>query len=410
VIGAAGSVVSATDLCSEVRQDSNNNDEAVSWAGDQLSEWGGSTEELDLKKYRAKIQRVRELMQLPVLEATDDGNVAISVDPEPRKVKQVLPAPPKVITLFDSFMQEVRGTSKKSKKSKPLDFHHFPSSFAPKMSHYEVEDCGWSSRALETDPNIFQSALYRDKDQPPFKVRIQKVMDWETSNRQSLSVASYTDSFLWAGKTKIKELREKLDSRRFVENSSLDKDQLADLDFDAEEAMDCLQSAAKGLQDLMKMTVDRLGSQALVRRDAWLGHFNDALPKAQKLELRRLDISGKYLFGMEEVEKAKLSVKAEKTDLMQDKLLKSQLSVRSSDKKSSSAPSSSKGSGYSQGSRSSQSFRPQSGQRGNRGGARGSSGQDLWRRQSDTPRFDYNRRGRGDRGNRGSFRGSRGGR
>jgi hypothetical protein len=104
----------------------NNNDSDLD---DLESEWGVSPEEVDLKKYRNKLRRVRELMELPVLEAKDDNNVALSVDPEPRRVKQVLPAPPKVITLFNCFMQEVRGTSKKAKKAKPLDIHHYPTSW-----------------------------------------------------------------------------------------------------------------------------------------------------------------------------------------------------------------------------------------------------------------------------------------
>jgi hypothetical protein len=284
----------------------------------------------------------------------------------------------------------------------------FPKRFQPRMANYEVESCPWSVEALVTDPELYQSSLWRHKDNPQFRISQKKIMEWETSNRESLSVAAYTDSFLWAVKSLLAGLRDKLESRRYCEDPSMSLEQIMDVKDDATEALQFLQSAARGVQDMMKMTVDRIGSQVLSRRDSWCNAMTSELPVAEKLKLRQEPMTGKMLFGTSAVARAKKSLKEEKDDLVQNKILESVAAVTGGK--------SARGRGYSAATKAtpvekrpepatgqqdqvlSHSFRSQRG----RGKGRGN----LWEKQSTAPIHDYKKTA--GRGQRGSFRGGRG--
>jgi hypothetical protein len=78
---------------------------------------------------------------------------------------------------------------------------------------------------------------------------------------------------------------------------------------------------------MVKMTVDRIGSQVLVRRDTWLTAVNKSVPRTEKLKLREADLNGKFLFGADLVEKAKSSVADEVRDKVHEKFLKTSLTT-----------------------------------------------------------------------------------
>jgi hypothetical protein len=230
---------------------------------DNNNEEEGEKKESDL--YKERVRKVREMLALPQIQPQASKDVCMSVETDRARVKHILPASKNFSSMFSNFLDEVKGVSKK--KGSPMDVGTFPKRFQPRMTNYELEDCPWSVEAVVNDPELYNSSLWRHKDNPQFRISQKKIAEWETSNREGLSVASYTDSFLWSVKSMLTNMRDNLDSRRFCEDPTLTLDHIMELRDQTTEALQFLQSAARGIQDMTKLTVGRIGSQVLSRRD-----------------------------------------------------------------------------------------------------------------------------------------------
>jgi hypothetical protein len=232
-------------------------------------------------------------------------------------------------------LKNVKSGKSRATKGSYYDLGQLPQPFKPRMAHYNIEKCPWIETALPDNESLLSSStLYKHDDRPQIRIKSKRLMEWENSNRQSLSVASHLDHFLWAGKTRVKELKEKLEVHD-QPDSTISFQEIEDLWNDADQAVDFLQSAAKGLQDLVKATVNRVCWQVTVRRDSWLERMDSSLPKAEKRKLRALDCNSKLLFNQDDLEAAKKQLKSEKEEKVQNKFLESEVSVRSRDSRSS---------------------------------------------------------------------------
>ena len=126
-------------------------------------------------------------------------------------------------------MDQVKRLKRVGKKGGvPLEQDCFPPKVGPKMANYEVEDCPWNVQTLEADAGLYKTALWSSSDNPQLKVRNKHISHWEASNRESMSVASYTESFLWAGQERLKQVVSNLDNRRFSEDPTLSLEHIED--------------------------------------------------------------------------------------------------------------------------------------------------------------------------------------
>jgi hypothetical protein len=189
------------------------------------------------------------------------------------------------------------------------------------MKYYEVEDCHWKTEFLNSDNALYNSSMYKFDTNPKFDMRVKTLLNWEDSNRKSLCVTSYVDHFLWAGMKNLKVMKRKLNSRLMEDDPTLALDHMADLYQHVKEGLSFLDSAAKGVNDLIRMTIGRIGDQVLVRRDNWFNSFNPEVSRAVRMEMRQANLNSDGLFGHEVVSKADSQTKALKVDDVQDKFL-----------------------------------------------------------------------------------------
>ena len=82
-----------------------------------------------------------------------------------------------------------------------------------------------------------------------------------------------------------------------------------------------MDSAAKGLNDLIKMTVSRIGLHVLVRRDNWISHFTTSPSIDAKHKLREASLNEDGLFGSKLLTEVLKTVKEDKHDEVQDAFL-----------------------------------------------------------------------------------------
>ena len=141
-------------------------------------------------------------------------------------------------------------------------------------------------------------------------------------------MASYLDMFLWAGKKRLKEMKEKMETKQ-TKDAVMVFEEIQDLWNDVDQALGFLQSAAKGLQDIVQATVGRVSTQVLVRRDAWISRMSRSLPGVEKRKLRVVDFNEKKVFTSSSLEHAKSQVKDDKASKVQDKILGANIEVKS---------------------------------------------------------------------------------
>ena len=362
-----------------------------------MMEDGEISEEADIRRYKEKIKRIRGMFNLPE-PAMKDKTASLSID-EREKIKYLLPHMSDYMDVFKDYEALIRGTGSEKKKG-PLDLKQVPKRFSPKMAHYEVEECPWQVAAPPDGDYLKDSSLVDKGENPQSSVRSSVLRDWETSNRESVSVASYSEFFLGATKTILKGMTENLDSRRFAEDPTLTWEHIMDLKVDLEESLEFLNSAAIGLKDMVKMAVDRIGGQVLARRDNWLRAMPRQLPTAMKVKFRNADLNGQRLFPRGLVDEAVASVREARQDMCQERYLQADSAKRNYSKpqeKSRQTPAR-----KTENNKGKDDFRGQEYQRGRSSYPRNRGGRGLWGRQGDNPRREFSRppraRGRGGQG------------
>ena len=311
-------------------------------------------EEVFEDSYRDKVELVSKTLGLDVSIEKKQKNFAMSVNASGggSGVKK-LPASANFVKEFDRWMGELKADEgsvrSKKKPGEPYDINTFPKRVHPKMVNYEIADCPWKVHGQSFDRRLLQSVLYHGKEAPQIKVKAARLKDWETSQREMLSMLSYMDLFTAASielvrgmavsleedeathKTAVQELLTKLASK------GVNLDCLEDVEAfgvgvynlkeglwnQAQDTISLLGSVGKGVQDNVKNVVDVVASSMVTRRDSWLDKFRDVLPKESLLKLRTSSLNAEQLFGKEALDSAFEEAREEKKDRVQDTFLAS---------------------------------------------------------------------------------------
>ena len=327
--------------------------------------------------YLERIRYVREMMGEEEEVIEDTKATARSVDKQVVRGKAKLPCSESFNDWFKDFEREVRGETAEGKKyNKALDMGSFPKGLRPSMKPYQLERCPWE-KSPRANPSLMESTIFPYKYMPKVSIKYFKMEDLENCSRDMLGMASYSDTFLWATKETIKEAMKKLDTTRYQEVPSMNLEQIQDLHENLETSLELLQSSARGLQDVIKGTVNNIGNLVLCRRDAFLEGMLMQVPQEMKSMMRQNSINADLLFDTDVVERAKKLVTEEKKEKV---LFGGEREEHRAFR------------GNTRGGPT---------QRGGRGG-RGRANANLWTKKEETPKHNFRGRGRGRGGsNRG---------
>jgi hypothetical protein len=281
-----------------------------------------SEEEKQRRKFANKIQKLRKILKVKERQLKEKNYNARCTVANDSKAKPMLPVSSEAfVNLFEKYEEDVANAGKKTHTQEGKKADAYPKLFLPKMSNYVVEDVPWKTEALSTDDALKGSSVFKGQNFPPFTVPFKQFTNLDSSNRKSLNVLSYTDCFLWGVTKHLRVMKRKLGSRRYEEDPTLSLEQVEDLYWQTVESLGFLESAAKGLNDLIKMTISRIGLNTLLRRDNWIAHFTTTPSASGKNALRRAPFNGDGLFSSEVLEKVLDTVKADKHDDVQDAIL-----------------------------------------------------------------------------------------
>ena len=165
------------------------------------------------------------------------------------------------------------------------------------MSFYNIHECPWKQSLAPVDSKLLESSLYSSKYPPSVRLDQSKVMEWEASSRNIISVSSHMDWFISATVALLDGVKNKL------HDEPSDREAWQDLWNDTSDATDLLTSVGKGLQDIVKSSVSEVGSMVVTRRDSWLEYMKSKITKEEVCSLRAGSLNKDTLFGSTELDK-----------------------------------------------------------------------------------------------------------
>jgi hypothetical protein len=314
------------------------------------NKYNSDMEELPEPSYKDKIQLVGDILQKDVTVVARPGN-NISMALENNGGESVsLPPAEGFVKVFQKWTAELKGAegSKRgtSKPGEVLDLHSYPSRPKGIMKAYTIGDRPWQQVAPPPNRSLFQSTLYRGKDEPMIKLQAGKFKLLENGMREQVSVLSHLDWFLAASKTELQKRAEELETREPIDLETLARE-LEDFTAEqrngivawAQEAQEktyqadlatwnsmlnvvgLIESAARCTQDAATLTVEAVSTSTVMRRDSWLDKLSDMVPKESLMELRGQEVNGERLFSEEGLKAATEVVEAKKSAKVQDRYL-----------------------------------------------------------------------------------------
>ena len=243
-----------------------------------------------------------------------------------------LPAAPGFIMAeFDTFMTELDKLEKSRIRPRAdVNFDGGPFPARPKFqaSSYAMIDPPWNECFLSSPVQMIGTPLMPlEKDKlpnvPNYLVATDRLLGWEASNREDLSVVTYTDWFISTVRTMLLDMADRL-ARKDMSVESLDR-----LVVDAIEGKQILESAGRGLKDLAQSTVHRVCSQTLARRDNWIKRMTQDCPREDLVKMRSSDFNGPQLVSQELLERAQEVLQRSKTDRVHTRILSAHAENRS---------------------------------------------------------------------------------
>ena len=103
---------------------------------------------------------------------------------------------------------------------------------------------------------------------------------WEVHSRETLSILNTVEHFMLGSRAILKNVMDRL------QRTDLSEQDVEELWDEVGQATDILDSTGKGIHDVTKQVVDKLGAEVLVRRDAWVGGMSGLLTEEEKLKFR----------------------------------------------------------------------------------------------------------------------------
>ena len=269
--------------------------------------------------FEERIEMVGDILEteLPTIKKKS-GNFAMSVKKTANSVFKRLPASANFECKFDEFVQEISAAegsrrAKAGKKTHSNEVGTLPSRVKPKMKFYEIGERPWNVHAVDAQKTLFNKAVYRGSTAPPVQVSNDRLMEWESMNRENVTVLSHVDHFIAAGQRLFECLFDKVDR-----GEDVSPEMLWNM---SRQGICMLYSAGMGVQDLVRNDVWQIGEQVTTRRDAWLSKIKDKVPPANTDQLRFTSLNGPALFDEKCLENAMKAASVQKHDKVQDEML-----------------------------------------------------------------------------------------
>ena len=280
-----------------------------------------SDEDVDQETALTPEERVFRCCEVLGLEIPkeDKNNNLCSFDVPNKKPKMMFPPSAKFMDYMEEWEKNMAGQPGSFRATKfPNQVAKqglYPNAFKVKTDFYEIPSNPWGTVSLP-DPQIKKSAIYSYDNKPYIKLSTDELCKWELTSRKCLAILNYNEHFVVGARSILTEVMEKLRSSDWS-----DKDQEATWDT-VGQAKDILESAGKSIHDLAKLSVDRLGAEVSVRRDAWIGSMTDHLSAEDKDGLRCTKFWGSSeLFSKGKIQELMALAEAKKTSKVQNVLL-----------------------------------------------------------------------------------------
>jgi hypothetical protein len=262
--------------------------------------------------------------ELPTVSKKSSNFVRSVADGQEKAYKR-LPPSKKFADKFEEFAKEV-ATAEGSHRAKsstvrtPYEVGKLPSRKKVKMSFYDIADCPWPTKAAPYQTGLFGSNLYPEKSTPTMRVNRERVTEWETMNRECVSIASHTDYFIAAGMNIFQTLLEKAENEEEIQPATIWNV--------ARMGMGMMFSAGMGVQDLTKNIMWEIGEQVVTRRDQWLVKMKDRVSDDEILKLRAADVNGSDLFDAKLLQEAQEKASVRRTEKVQDQIIHKVLTLK----------------------------------------------------------------------------------
>ena len=269
--------------------------------------------------FEERIAMVGDILEteLPTIKR-QSANFAMSVTKTADAVFKRLPPSANFECKFDEFIQELSAAegsrrAKSGKRKQPYEVGMLPARVRPKMQFYEIGDRPWLVQAPEAQKNLFNKSIYRGSTAPPIAVSTERLMDWESMNRENVSVLSHVDHFIAAGQRLFESLYDKTER-----GEKLEPEMIWNI---ARQGICMMHSAGMGIQDMVRNEVWQIGEQVITRRDAWLSKCKEKIPPVNIDQLRFSSLNNPCLFDPNSLEEAIKAASVQKHEKVQDEML-----------------------------------------------------------------------------------------
>ena len=263
-------------------------------------------------------------------------NFAMSVTKKAGAEYHRLPPSSMFLQKFDDFTSELKGAegsvrAQNPKNKAPLAINKLPGKPRTKMQFYEIGNCPWQTAAPEAQSKLKNPVIYNGTLHPYCRVPDDKMIQWETTNRENVSILSHVDHFVAAGQRIFESIYDKV-----MRDEKLTPEMLWNL---SRQGLCMMYSAGMGVQDLARNNIWQIGEQITTRRDVFLEKLKErGMPEANLEDLRFSSLNTPDLFDHRKLDRAIEKTSEAKNDQVHTKVLsemsKMSSSRQESDKKS----------------------------------------------------------------------------
>jgi hypothetical protein len=266
--------------------------------------------------YDERISMVGDILdkQLPMVRKRTTNCVMALGSVETPEYKRL---PPSTLfhNRFEDFIMEMaamEGSARARKGGQPLPVGKLPGRQRPKMQYYDIGNCPWNVHSVAVQKSIFGTIL--EKNSSSVNVSVDRLKEWETMSRESVSILSHQDHFISAGMKIFEKLYEMTEN-----DEELEPEMVWNV---ARQGICMMHSAALGVQDMVKNNISQVGEMMMTRRDALLEKMKGKVPPANIEQLRYSALNTPALFDQEAVDKAIEAAGELKSGRVQDQMLR----------------------------------------------------------------------------------------
>jgi len=271
--------------------------------------------------YEERISMVGDILGADLPKTSKkSNNFAMSVSTKGSKEYNRLPASAMFEDKFQEFVAELSGAegsirAKNPKNKHPLAINKLPGRPKPKMHFYDIGNCPWQTEAPKIQSKMDNELIYTGSMAPTAHVQDDKMREWETINRENVSILSHVDHFIASGQRIFETIYEKAEN-----DEEMTPEMLWNL---ARQGLAMMFSAGRGVQDLARNSIWEIGEQMTVRRDVFLEKVkrSSSMPVENLEELRFSQLNTTKLFDQAVLDRAIEKTAEVKSGKVQNELL-----------------------------------------------------------------------------------------